>query len=268
MDWIDLYLQIMRDEYAKDPPAYSFQKATKKDLQYIEKNSKLEDPFDTYGMKKESYLAFQKGNARLIKCVSEYGEILILSMDNSPFEPQWNTWWRAVRLLSPKKKVRILMYGHPKKREFPSEGPIGPEHINGGSAYRCDPGSILIYRKEEATRVLLHELLHASCSDPYYKDTPYIEADTEAWAEILLCGMEARGDLALWKTLFGKQISWAKGQTEVLEKRYFVKTPESYAWRYTIGRLEVWKMLGIDVEGYKPSKANSLRLTLCEPKNT
>lgn len=268
MDWIDFYLEILREEYKKHPPAYLFVKPTKKDLLYIEKNSKLDDPFDTYGMKKESYLAFQKGKAKLIKCVSEYGEILVLSMNDSPFEPQWNTYWRAVRLLSPKKKVRILMFGHPRKRVFPEKGPIGPEHINGGSAYRCDPRSILIYRKEEATRVLLHELLHASCSDPYYKDTPYIEADTEAWAEILLCGMEAQGDLSLWKILFGKQIAWAKGQTYILEKRYFVKTPESYAWRYTLGRLEVWKMLGIDVDRYKPSNATSLRLTLCEPKNT
>jgi hypothetical protein len=134
---------------------------------------------------------------------------------------------------------------------------------------RCDPQTIVVYRKEEVTRVLIHELFHASCSDPYTKDTPQIEADTEAWAELFLCGMKAKGQLQPWIRHMREQICWAVRQAAPVQSKYGVRSPNDYAWRYLIGRILVWRRLGIHVpdlpNGFKP--VHSLRFTLCELNN-
>ena len=204
-----------------------------------------------------------------MKSVCELGEILLVSLHEAPFYPAWNTWWRAIRLLS-KTPVRIVIFGHPRRREVPSsKNIVGPEDVNGGSANRCDAKTIVIYRKEEATRVLIHELLHGSCSDPYYKTTPHIEADTEAWAEMILCGMTAKGQTSPWIRFMKEQISWTMRQTNVLRRQYNVHGPGDYAWRYITGKLEVWERLGIKIPWNYQSNAliPSLRFTICEPKN-
>lgn len=271
LPWTIPFLKIVHDEYAKNPPKYNTQSVTKADLEYILSVANQEDPFDKGNLKKEFVIEIQRENTHIIKSICEYGEIILVSFKNSIVEPQWNTWWRAIRLLSPYKKVRILIFGHPSRRLVtPETKNIGPEHLNGGAAMRCDPRSIVIYRSEEITRVLLHELFHASCSDPYSKDTPHIEADTEAWAEILLCGMTARGNPKAWIRFMREQIDWAVKQAETLRNSYKIYTPKDYAWRYIIGRLDVWRSLGIQVPNYKYKNYNilsTLRFTICEPKN-
>jgi len=271
LPWTIPFLKIVHNEYSKSPPKYKNEKVLDSDIEYILKTASEDDPFDKGGLKKESVLEIQSKRADILKSTCEYGEILVVSFKNSPIELHWNTWWRAVRLLSPNHQVRILIFGHPRKRVLPSESiPIGPEHLNGGAAMRCDSETIVIYRSEEVTRVLLHELFHASCSDPYTKDTPHIEADTEAWAEILLCAMAAKGNPQAWNRYMHEQINWALKQASAIQSKYNIKSPEDYAWRYIIGRLEVWKSLGIKISTtnvIKHYKLSTLRFTICEPKN-
>jgi hypothetical protein len=187
-------------------------------------------------------------------------------------KPSWNLWWRCVRLLIPSsKKVRILLFGHPKERIAPyKHQPITNEHLNGGSAYQCNPMSIVLYRKEEVSRVLIHELFHASCSDPYHFDTPQIEADTEAWAELFLCGMAAKGKLQPWIRYLREQIAWAVRQAATVEVDHNVHSSGEYAWRYLVGRLAVWRRLGISVPAYPNifKRVESLRFSLIEPEDT
>jgi hypothetical protein len=266
LPWSKPFLNQIQDEYNQPPPKYSKSKATDQDLDYIYKIATEDDPFDVDGLKKEAV----SKSIDIFKTSCKYGDIIVLSLLDSPFEPQWNTWWRAVRLLSPNKPVRIVLFGNSKKRLPPPPSiKIGPENINGGAAMRCDATSIVIYRKEEATRVLIHELLHASCSDPYYKDTPYIEADTEAWAEVLLCAMAAKGNPHAWIRRMREQVDWAVKQASVLYDVYKVRSSKDYAWRYYIGRLEVLRRLGIQIPIYKSKSFNltSLKFTICEPKN-
>jgi hypothetical protein len=268
--WIDDFLKPIQEEYKDKPPAYHLQTPTSNDFHYIQSVAPTNDQFDMLGLKRQMLEALKANKATHTKCVSPLGEIHLIALKSSPVEPQWNTWWRAVRLLISKPPVRIVMFAHPRKRLAPSKPThVSKEHVNGGAAMRCDPKSIVLYRKEELTRTLIHELLHATCSDPYYKPTEFIEADTEAWAELTLCGMAAKGDYQRWKDEFSKQLDWSVKQAATLEDHFDVKGSNDYAWRYLIGRLDVWKRLGLDVPGrpttYKPVK--SLRFTLCEPSN-
>jgi hypothetical protein len=183
--------------------------------------------------------------------------------------PSWNLWWRCVRvILTKKKRVRILLFGHPKQRLTPLEGePIQESHVNGGATYPCNEKTIVIYRKEEMTRVIVHELFHASCSDPYDEDTPHIEADTEAWAELVLCAMAAKGKKAPFIKYMNEQLVWSVNQAEFIRIHHNVNSEEDYAWRYLVGRLDVWKSLGIALpqKPNKPKSIKTLRFTICEP---
>jgi hypothetical protein len=65
------------------------------------------------------------------------------------------------------------------------------------------------------------------------------------------------------------QMRWAIRQARTLEDKYNVCGSKDYAWRYIIGRIQVWEQLGIQVpnlSNYKP--VNSLRFTICEPENS
>lgn len=271
LPWAGPFLERVREEYKKSPPRHAEGQVTSDDLLYIFKTATEDDPFDIEGLKKDAASAIGAGRATVQKSVCPLGEILIVSFKASPLKPQWNTWWRAVRLLSPARPVRLLIFGHPQERVAPPPPHrIGPAHVNGGMAMRCNPQTIVIYRKEEVTRVLLHELLHASCSDPYHKDTPQIEADTEAWAEMLLCAMAAKGQPQVWVRHMREQIDWALKQAAALQDVYKVYSPKDYAWRYLIGRLDVWRTLGLRVAWpakRENSNLRSLRFTVCEPND-
>lgn len=269
LPWVDSFLTPIQKEYGKAPPPHTLVTPTNDDIAYVLQHVNEVDPFDTGRLKKETGAALLNGKAKLVKSSAPgLGDILIVQAHNVPFHPQWNTWWRAVRLLA--HPVRIVIFAHPRRRETPSVGQnVEKEHINGGAAMRCDPRSIVIYRKEEATRVLIHELFHATCSDPYHKETPQIEADTEAWAEMLLCGMAARGREASWVNHMRQQIDWSVRQAATVRDKHNVHSFRDYSWRYLVGRLEVWRRLGIPVPSvpnqYTPVK--SLRFTICEPKD-
>jgi GH15 family glucan-1,4-alpha-glucosidase len=265
MIWLIQLLDIIQKEYLLKAPTYHFSEPTKEDIEYI--TSKVsEDSFDELGLKKKMIEEYNKKNAEIVKCTSEYGIIFIVK---NKWEPPFNTLWRCVRLLA-KKSVRIVIFAHPNLRTMPMKGHhIKAQHINGGYANRCDSTSIVIYRKEEAVRVLLHELLHASCTDPYHKTVPEIEADTEAWAEIIQCAMAAEGNKTKWNKYISEQIEYSLRQAAALRDNHNVNSMNDYAWRYAIGRLEVWKSLGFNV-GEIPIKyepIQSLRLTIHEPKN-
>lgn len=272
LPWVDEFLTNIKNEYRLAYPYHKEYDAEEEEINYILSQTKGDDPFDKGGLKKDSAKAIESNKARVIKSQSPHGQIYVVSFKESPFYPPWNTWWRLVRLLVPEKKVRIVVFGHPRERRPPEWNKnIGAEHINGGSAMRCDPRTILIYRKEEATRVLIHELLHASCTDPYHKDTPNIEADTEAWAELILCGVAARGNKNRWTDYLREQFKWSTQQAATLRDKYRVHGSKEYAWRYLVGRIDVWKRLGFKIppipgpSEYKP--VDSLRFTICEPQN-
>jgi hypothetical protein len=272
LPWIHSFLYSIQDEYKKRPPQSHCIGVSDSLKTYIYSIADKDDQFDTLGLKKECGKALREGNAKLLHSVSYLGSITVVSLNASPIEPTWNLWWRCVRLLNQTNRpVRIILFAHPKQRSVPYTGkPIQEEHLNGGSAFRCDPGSIVVYRKEECTRVFIHELLHASCSDPYHMTTAEIEADTEAWAEMILCGMAAKGQRDAWIRYMREQLAWSARQAFTVKTYHRVQSSKEYAWRYLVGRLDVWKNLGIVVPNSPNERTpvHSLRFTICEPSNT
>uniref|UniRef100_A0A6C0HF27 Uncharacterized protein n=1 Tax=viral metagenome TaxID=1070528 RepID=A0A6C0HF27_9ZZZZ len=271
LPWVDDILYLVKQEYSKPPPSHTIKKElTQSDEDYIQSIVQEKGPFDTLQLRQEMIKDRKLSKVYVEKSFShQHGEIILLSYKTPAWTPPYNVWWRAIRLLA-KKPVRIVIFAHPSLRLFPPhKHNVEPEHINGGYAQRCDTKSIVIYRKEEITRVLLHELFHSSCSDPYHKPTTEIEADTEAWAEIILCAMVAKGIQSQWKIIMNNQINYALIQASILRDNHNVQTPNDYAWRYAIGRLEVWARLGFSIPSlptnYKPLQ--SLRLTYIEPKS-
>jgi hypothetical protein len=253
------------------PPKWTLQAPDKTTMDYIYKVAEQDDVFDKAKLKQECGKAIRNGEATVLRCVSEFGELILISLNKDPTKPLWNVWWRSIRLLlTPRKQVRILLFGHPSKRIIPhATKPITEVHVNGGSTMPCDPQAIAIYRKEEMTRVLIHELFHASCSDPYHKTTPFLEADTEAWAELVLCAMAAKGQLNAWVHHMKQQLQWAVRQAATIQTYHKVQSPDDYAWRYLVGRLDVWAQLGIPVPPIptKFTPTQSLRFSVCEPDN-
>jgi len=269
LPWIDTLLERVQKEYSQKIPQFCVKPSSQHEIQHAMNIANEQDPFDELQLKKQMIRMYHGDEAFFETCSSTIGTITVLRRRDAYWQPSWEVWLRAARLLCPGKKIQILIFAHPQKRVLPLKGArIGPQHINGGYTNRCDSKSVVIYRQEEATRVLVHELFHASSSDPYHKDTPFIEADTEAWAEVLLCAMAARGDATKWRRYFNEQLQWAVRQAATLRDWYGVQRPQDYAWRYGMGRVEVWRRLGLQVPSipskYKP--VDSLRLTHCEPQ--
>jgi hypothetical protein len=145
---------------------------------------------------------------------------------------------------SPSKKAKIFFLASPHLRTIPKNPrtPIGPPNINGGYTYHCNMETIVIYRAEDATRVLIHELQHASCLDHVENGTDLVEAETEAWAELLYAGLLSQGKKALFHELVQKQADWMSTQNAEVKKHI---KGRQFPWRYTVGKEEVWERWGI-----------------------
>lgn len=172
-------------------------------------------------------------------------------------------WIRIFRLLSPEQKAQVIWFASDEERIAPAQGePIEALHVNGGYAQKCNPRSIVIYRKEEAARVLIHELLHASCSDP---DGPvsHIEGDTEGWAEVILVALKAKGSQKAFASLWKDHSYYAMKQAISAEQFHNVKSEDDYSYRYLVGRLATFKKLGLPLPKIEnlSRQVKSLRLT-------
>ena len=106
----------------------------------------------------------------------------------------------------------------------------------------------MIYRAEDATRVLIHELQHASCLDHHEDGVDLVEAETEAWAELLYVALLSQGNPAVFQKLLQKQVMWMMIQNDVI--RHHIRRPRQFPWRYTVGKEDVWRRWGLlpDVE--------------------
>jgi hypothetical protein len=158
----------------------------------------------------------------------------------------WFIWARIFQMFGPQ-GWRVGFFPAENQRILPSPGePIGPEHVNGGYAMPCHPNTIIIYRKEEATRVLIHELFHAACCD---RDLclEEKEAETESWAELVLIAFLAAGNQRKARDLFQLQLRWMGENHATLRRFYNIQSPADYVWRYTIGREQAFLRLGCQV---------------------
>ncbi len=157
-------------------------------------------------------------------------------------------WIPIIQALKPLKQYIVYWFLSDEKRIFPSKGSaVGAKNINGGYCQACRPETIVIYRREDATRVFIHEMMHAACLDDYSRPLPAVEAETEAWAEVFYAMLMAKkyghSPAAAWNI----QSSWSAGQNKKLREEYDVKGPADYAWRYTVGKEAVWHRWNLPV---------------------
>jgi hypothetical protein len=207
--------------------------------------------FDPLNIKKNVWDSYKKGDFIGHVIESPLARVVaILPKDKSIPD----SWGRIFQLFgTPKHGTRwnVYMFGGEVPRLFPKDGaPLAAEHLNGGYTTGCSTDGIFIYRIEEATRVLIHELLHAACQDPYEKSVPQREATIETWAEVVLVAFCSKGITRKGERLWSLQTQWV-ADTNLQASKHSVSTEADYGWRYLNGRVNVYKSLGLELP--KPS---------------
>jgi hypothetical protein len=258
----------VRKDFELDEPKWTISEITKDDMDFLNKECNNESEFDETNKRKTMYENMVKGVVFVSKAKCEYGELFTIfeSLDQIADLP-WSLWGRILRLFSEKgkKPFKVFLLADKSLRKFPTKYEvITPENINGGYTYQCNRETIVIYRAEDATRVLIHELQHSCCLDRDNNSVDIIEAETEAWAELFYVAILSQGKWYMFKDLVQRQSEWIRKQNKKVKKH--MKDPDSreFPWRYTIGKEEVWKRWGIlREEDVKPNikVENSLRLT-------
>jgi len=262
-------LENLENEFNSAEPEWKLWDFTEEDMKFLKEECSTTSEFDPLNKRNALFndLLNQKAILQVKEC--KFGKVVVVyeNMEQINDLP-WGLWGRILRIYTDsheEKPFKIYLLANTHLREFPSgHKPIRPENINGGYTYRCNRQSILIYRAEDATRVLLHELLHSACTDNPENDVDTIEAETEAWAEFIYICILSRGVKHIFNDLLKRQSEWIIKQNN--EVRKHMKNPDSreFPWRYTIGKEEVWRRWGILKEGSMapPIKLhNSLRLT-------
>jgi len=266
---IDTLLDKVRREFNQKAPEWSVTTVSRDDIQFLDEECTKDSEFDPLNKRKEMYRNMQNGVAVSVAAKCEYGQVLAV-FDNSEQLScvPWDLWGRIFRMYSDKhhnKPFKVYFLANTHLRHFPpGKQPIKPQNINGGYTYRCNRETILIYRAEDATRVLIHELMHSCCLDKPENGVDIVEAETEAWAELVYIALLSRGKRQVFADLLKKQSEWMIKQNEEVKK--YMRDPNSmeFPWRYTIGKELVWRRWGVLRENAKGDIKlnNSLRLTV------
>lgn len=182
-------------------------------------------------------------------------------------EPNWELWARIFQWFGPSKDGtpwKVTWFPARALREFPLVGQdLGPEHVNGGYTQVCSTDGIYIYREEEATRVLIHEMVHAACLDEQGEGwtIPLKEAMVEMWAELILIAIVSKGSPLRAKLLWVKQKHWIADTNHAAQRLHNEDDPTDYAWRYLSGRVYMYATQGIEIPPPRSLQNKSTRFT-------
>ncbi len=244
------------------------------------------DVFDRAKLKRGVWEAARAGRAQLV-CRelaagsvvgsvvgrSALARVIILLPPGEPL-PNWDLWARVFQWFGPAAHAtadataypfRVYLLASPADRKSPSRGQdLGPEHVNGGYTRPCSTEGIVIYRSEESTRVLVHEMLHAACLDEAGWPVERREAMIETWAELILVALLSRGSVPAAAKLWVLQSQWVANTNWRVRRDHGVADATDYAWRYLCGREEMYARLGVALPDPQPAAAaneTSLRFT-------
>ena len=265
---METVLYTINHEFSLEEPEWKSTDITKSDITFLREECTKSSEFDPSNKRLQMYNNMMSGEAYITANKCRYGTVIavfdnITEMNEIP----WGLWARIFRIYSTKSQnpFRVYFMANMNRREFPEgTAEITPENINGGYTYRCSADTIFIYRAEDATRVLIHELQHSCCLDNIDNSVDIIEAETEAWAELIYVALLSQGKKYMFKDFIQRQSEWMRKQNEKVRKH--MKDPESkeFPWRYTLGKEEVWRRWGIlRDDNMKPiiKVGDSLRLT-------
>lgn len=204
--------------------------------------------FDPLQLKKKVWNAYESGRMQMQSLECPCAKVMAILPEGVKIPTE--DWGTLFRWLGPPKtgdKWRVFWLGATTPRKFPARGPLAAEHLNGGYTNVCSTRGIFIYRIEEATRVLIHEMMHAACLDPPVDSIPLREATTEAWAELLLVAYRSRGNPEEAVRLWSLQSRWIADTNARASDTHNVRGNAQYGWRYLNGRKEVLEHLGIQL---------------------
>ena len=265
---INEIMEKIKAEFNEPEPKWEHKEVSVNDIIFLKGECEKDSEFDTHNKRKQMLknLANQKAVVLNISC--NYGQVFAAFEEGlNGKDVPWGLWGRILRMYSDKGSTpfKIFLLANNHLREFPpNTDTITPHNINGGYTYRCNRETVVIYRAEDATRVLLHELMHSCCVDKPENGIDIMEAETEAWAELMYVAFLSQGKKYLFNDLLKRQSEWMRKQNEEVKKH--MKNPDSheFPWRYTIGKQEIWERWGIlrheDLKPYIQIK-DSLRLT-------
>jgi len=228
--------------------------------------------FDQIESRKTFHAKYKAGHIRPIVRTCQAGPtkvgtvVALLDHPDQVHDIPWSLWGKILALFNKKNSYTIYFCAHPSTRQFPTHShPTEPLHINGGYTYPCSHECVMIYRAEDATRVLIHELFHAACSDNPRQSLEEREAETEAWAELFWCGFMSCAspkDLKSLKALVKRQSTWMVSQNGRLRRdNHVAPGPQGFPWRYTAGKEAVWRRWGLVQGVVTGHPVDSLRLT-------
>ena len=264
--WTKPFLDLADSVWAKPEERWIDDSPRQADIAMLEKEAS-DSKFDTRveNLRSEMLATWRSGSADLkVRELPGRTRLVFLGTDEQWSQIPWTLWSRILQAIGHPIGY-LLFYAHPKKREYPDKDTktIEAEHINAGYSFICQQHTVVIYRFEEATRVLVHELLHTACFD---SDLPveHLEASTEAWAEVFLCALLSKGKAPTFMKLWRKQCAWIEAQTRHLKAEWSIQGPADYCWRYLIGRHEVLKAKGFMLEGPAFTDVPGLRFTTPE----
>lgn len=257
MALLGLTLDLICAEYKKLEPVWHDTYWDKTSKDYIINEANQTSDFDPTNVRRAMIQNIESSTVR----TCPYGTVHVIhNGDIKENDIPWGLWGRILRLYREKgKPYTVFFLASPHLREFPQHGNITPYNINGGYTYPCNHDTIVLYRAEDATRVLIHELQHSACLDNHVLGVDRTEAETEAWAELLYCALLSRGNKTRFHTLVKEQSAWILSQNKRV--RQFIGNSRAFPWRYTVGKEEVWRRWNI-LKVTPTFYTNSLRLTM------
>lgn len=250
----------IKKQYTLPAVKWADAEPTEEDLQILEREALSQSPFDKVNFRKEMWEAYKADQAELLCKVCPYGKVLVLKELDTDLKMSWSLWGRILQGFGT--TARICWYAHPQPRILPTIGvDVGAEHVNGGYTLPCRTDAVVIYRLEEATRVLIHELLHATCTDTPGSTVELTEAKTETYAELFLVGYASRGSVTLAEKLWSDQRNWIHQLNTTLQVDHGVKSMADYSARYTLARTAELERLGLSLPTGSTRRVTSSRFT-------
>lgn len=214
----------------------------------FEQESQSDSQFDPMRLKSKTWNSYRRGTFGLQVAECGKGLARVLAILPAGAKIPTEDWGRIFQWLGPAKSGepwRVYWFGASAPRKFPDRGALAAEHLNGGYTMPCSTRGIFVYRMEEATRVLIHELLHAACLDPPDASLPVREATVETWAELFLIAHRSNGFRGTAARLWALQAQWVADTNQRAERNHNVRGNAQYGWRYLNGREMVYQGLGI-----------------------
>lgn len=242
---------------------------TPHELAAAEEEAHASPQFDKLQLKKGIWDGYKAGKVALV--CRRLGTIarVVAFLPEGVKEPPWEFWAKIFAWFGASKDGKpwcVTWFAAAAERRFPTEKGVelGPEHVNGGYTTVCSSKGIFIYRAEEVTRVLIHEMMHATCLDesgPQW-DIPHREGMVEMWAELILIALKSGGRTLTARRLWTKQSHWVADTNWKSKMDNGQHDATDYGWRYLACREQMYAMHGIVLPAPRASATiQSLRFT-------